>query len=383
MNRKQFILLLVLVVVIGAAGLVIRQRGQSSWQSAGQAIGQKLLPDLPVNDIAQITVKAGGSELNLARRDNVWCVRERNDYPANFSDISGLLLKFADLKVVQSEEVGASQLGRFELLPPGAGANTATQIEFKDAAGKTRNAVLLGKKHMNKARGGMGGMGGDEGWPDGRYLKIGDAKTVAVVSDPLDNVQPKPKAWLNKDFLHIEKPRSIAVQFAEATNSWKLTRASETNDWQLAEAKADEKLDSMKVSGVTSPFSSASFDDVAALNASNAPAGTTLTVETFDGFTYVAKIGASENGDYPANITVSANLATERVAAKDEKAEDKAKLDKEFKDQQSKLAEKLASEKQFANWVYQLPTSAVEALIKPKNELLVEEKREAAPAEGK
>ncbi|MEI8289885.1 MAG: DUF4340 domain-containing protein [Verrucomicrobiota bacterium] len=385
MNRKQFIILLVLVVVIGATGLVIRQRGQSSWQSAGQAIGRKLLPDLPVNDITQITVKAGGSELNLARRDTVWCVRERNDYPANFSEISRLLLKFADLKMVQTEEVGASQLGRFELLPPGAGAKTATQIQFKDQSGKTRNSVLLGKKHMNKARGGQfGGMGGDEGWPDGRYVMVGSgAKALAVVSDPLDNVQPKPEAWLNKDFIHIEKPRTITLQFAEATNSWKLARAAETNDWQLADAKADEKLDPAKVSGVTSPFSSASFSDVAVLNASNAPAGTTLTVETFDGFTYVAKIGTSENGNYPINILVSANLAVERVVAKDEKAGDKAKLDKEFKENLAKLAEKLATEKRFSSWIYQLPTYTVESLLKPRKELLVEEKKEAAPAEVK
>ena len=380
MNRKQFLLLLVLVVVIGAAGLVIHQRVQSSWQSSGQAIGRKLLPDLPVNDIAQITVKAGGSELNLARRDSVWCVRERSDYPADFSEISGLLLKFADLKVVQSEEVGASQLGRFELLPPGGGANTATQIEFKDQNGKTRNSVLLGKKHMNKSRGGQfGGMGGDEGWPNGRYVMVGSgAKTIFMVSDPLEKVQPKPESWLNKDFIHIEKPRSIAVRFLEATNSWKLTRASETNDWLLADAKVDEKLDAAKASGASSPFSSASFNDVAVLTGSNAPSATTLTVETFDGFTYVAKIGASENGSYPVNIIVSANLATERVAAKDEKAEDKAKLDKEFKERQAKIAEKLAGEKRFGHWVYQLPGYTVDPMLKPKKELLVEDKKGAA-----
>jgi hypothetical protein len=70
---------------------------------------------------------------------------------------------------------------------------------------------------------------------------------------------------LNKDFLSIEKPRAIAVQFPEATNSWKLTRASETNDWQLADAKPGEKPDASKISSVTSPFSSASFNDVAPL----------------------------------------------------------------------------------------------------------------------
>ena len=130
MNRKQLIILLVLVVVVGAAGLLVRQRSNNSWEDGGTAIGQKLLPGLPVNDIAQITIKSGTSELNLVKRDNLWRVRERGDYPANFSQISEVLIKLGDLKVAQSEEIGQSQLGRFELLPAGPGPNTSTSVEF-------------------------------------------------------------------------------------------------------------------------------------------------------------------------------------------------------------------------------------------------------------
>ncbi len=376
MNRKQFIILLVLVVVVGGAGLLVRQRGQTSWQSGGQAIGQKLLPNLAVNDIAQINIKSATGELNLAKRDNFWRVRERADYPANFAEISGLLLKFSELKIAQSQEVGASQLGRFELLPPTAGANAGTLVALKDQAGKALATLLLGKKHQSKS--------GDQSWPDGRFVMTGmGAKSLAVISDPLDNVQAKPESWLNKDFLSIESPRSIAVQFAQATNSWKLTRASETNDWQLADAKADEKLDSAKISSVTSPFSAASFSDVSALTASNAPNGTTLTVETFDGFTYVAKIGASENGNYPVNFAVRAKLAVERIAAKDEKPADKATLDQEFKDRQAKLNEKFAREKLCESWVYFLPAGSVDSGIKPKNELLGEVAKETLSPAGK
>ena len=42
MNRKQFLLLLVLVAVVGAAGLALRQRSSASWNQAAAAIGQKL-----------------------------------------------------------------------------------------------------------------------------------------------------------------------------------------------------------------------------------------------------------------------------------------------------------------------------------------------------
>jgi hypothetical protein len=385
MNRKQLTILLTLVVLIGAAGWLVRQRNSNSWQSASQSIGQKLLPDLPVNDIAQIIIKSGTNELNLAKRDNLWCVRERHDYPANFSQISELLLKFADLKIAQTEDVGPSQLGRFQLLPSGGGTNTGTQIEFKDADGKSRGSVLLGKQHLNKPAGNsqFGGMGG-EGWPDGRYVMAGGTKTVALVSDALENVQPQPAQWLAKEFFSIQKPRRIAVEFPVVTNSWELTRNSETNDWQLADAKADEKLDASKISSVTSPFASPTFSDVLPGDTAPGISGltnvTTLTVTTFDNFTYTIKIGSQKNGDFPVALTVTADLPAERVAAKDEKLADKTRLDKEFSDRKQQLTEKLAREKQCEKWIYLLPAYTVDSLLKPRGQLLEEPKKETKDA---
>ncbi|HUC84285.1 MAG TPA: DUF4340 domain-containing protein [Candidatus Acidoferrales bacterium] len=373
MNRKQFLILLVAVVIIGAAGLLVRQRSNNSWHGGGAALGQKLVPDLPINDIAQITIKSGGDQLDLARENNLWRVRERSDYPANFSQISELLMKFADLKVVQNEEVGPSQMGRFQLLPPGTGSNTATLIEFKDQSGKSFSSLLLGKKHMKQpaANPQYPGMG-DEGWPDGRYVMKSAGGDVALISDSLDNVQPKPDQWLNKDFLTVENPRSIAVQFPQATNSWKLTRASETNDWRLADAKAGEKLDASKISSVTSPLSSPNFNDVAPRAPSSSSSNTVLTIQTFDGFDYVANIGPKRDDNYPVSFAISATLPATRAAAKDEKAEEKAKLDKEFQAHQKTLADKLAKEQAFTNWVYQLPSYSIDEILKTRSQLLEE-----------
>lgn len=373
MNRKQFLLLLAVVVVLGAAGLIIYQRGNSSWNAGGAAIGQKLLPALSVNDVAQITVKSGTNELNLERREDVWRVRERGDYPANFQQISELLLKLADLKAVQNEDIGPSQLARLELLPSGGGEGAGTSLELKDQNGKTLGTLLLGKKHMKKAGATtqFGGMD-DESWPDGRYVMTA-SKTVAVISDPLDNVQPKPDDWLNKDFLNVEKPRSIALQFPVATNSWTLTRASETNDWQLANAKPGEKLDSSKISSVTSPFSSASFSDVGKLSPGNASSNTVLTVETFDGFKYTARIGPKLEDNYPVSFSISADLPANRTPANGEKPEDKARLDKDFQARQKTLAEKLAKEQAYTNWTYQLPGYSMDDVLKTRQQLMEEE----------
>jgi hypothetical protein len=386
MNRKQFIILLVLVVALGIAGKVLYQRNQSSWQGGGrQGAAQKLMGDLPINDVAAIVIKGGTNELDLVKKDNLWRVKQRNDYPANFSDISGFLLKSADLKAAQTEEIGASQLGRYKLLPPGPATNTAVLVELRDQNGKVINSLLLGKTHMHKSDGRpspMGEMGDNEGFPDGRYVMVGTgAKTVAVVSDPLSNLEAKPDQWLNKDFFKVEKIRSIAVAFPVATNSWKVTRDTETgSDWKLADAKPDEKLDSAKTSSFSYALSSSSFSDVLPADTKPEQTGldkpTVITLDTFDNFTYTIKVGQKTNDNLPMVVAITAQIPKERTPGKDEKAEDKARFDKEFKDKQKKLEDKLSQEQAYEKWVYLVSNWTVDSLLKDRAQLLVEKKEE-------
>jgi len=74
-------------------------------------------------------------------------------------------------------------------------------------------------------------------------------------------------------------------------------------------------------------------------------------------------------------------LPKERTPGKDEKPEEKEKLDKEFKEQQAKLAEKLKQEKNFEKWTYLVSTWTLEPLLKDRSQLLVEKKPEPKPGE--
>ena len=384
MNRKQLLILLGLVVVLGIVGLALHKRNQTSWQGSGrQGAASKLLGELPVNDIASIVIKGGTNELDLVRQDNLWRVKQRNDYPANFTEISSFLLKAADLKAVQTEEIGPSQLGRYKLLPPGLATNTAVLLELRDQGGKVIKSLLLGKTHMRKSEAQpspMGEMGGNEGFPDGRYVMVGTgAKTLAVVSDPLSNVEAKPDAWLNKDFFKVEKIRSLAVAYPAATNSWKVTRDTETaTDWKLADAKPEEKLDSSKTSGFSYALGSPSFADVLPADTKPEQVGldkpTVVTIDTFDNFTYTLKLGQKTNDNLPMVVTVAAQIPKERTPGKDEKPEDKAKLDKEFKDKQKKFEDKLSQEQSYGKWTYLVSNWTVDSLLKERNQLMAEKK---------
>jgi len=383
MNRKQLTILLVALVVLGGAGLLLRKNQSASWSGSNPAMGKKLLGEFPVNDVTQVTIKQGTNELNLAKKDDLWRVKEREDYPANYSEISEFLMKMRDLKVVQSEEIGPSQLARVSLVP-GEGTNSAMVVDFKDQNGKPIRTLLLGKKHMRKASrpSPMGDLG-DEGWPDGRYVKVGNASQVAVISDALSNVEPKPEPWLNKDFFKVEKIKSISVSYANATNSWKLSRETEAGEWKLADAKPGEQLDASKTSSFNSALGSPTFSDISSKMDLVGANPTQVAVETFENFNYALKVGAKTNDNYPLIVSVTADVAKERTPGKDEKPEDKEKLDKEFKEKTGKLVEKLAQEQAFGKWVYLVSSWTLDSVLKERSQLLVDKKDEKKDAAAK
>jgi hypothetical protein len=385
MNRKQLQLIIILFVVIGGAGLLLMNRNKASWQAADQQMGQKLIKDFPLNDVAHIVIKQPNGELNLVKKNEQWTVQERSGYPANFTEISDLLKKIWELKVTRPVKVSEAQLSRLQLLPPDKGTNAGTLMEFKDKDDKPLAALLLGKKSMKESPGNSPFGGG--GWPDGRFLMLAkNPQSAALVKEPLANVEAKPDPWLNKDFFKVEKVRSISLVSTNATNSWRLSRESETNDWKLADLKADEQLDAAKASGVPNPLSSPSFLDVVPFGEKPDEAGmdkpTVVTVETLNNFTYTLKVGKKAGDEnYRLAMTVTADLPKERTPGKDEKPEEKEKFDKEFKEQQAKLAEKLKQEKNFEKWTYLVSTWTLDPLLKERSQLLVEKKPEPKPGE--
>ncbi|HWD19957.1 MAG TPA: DUF4340 domain-containing protein [Verrucomicrobiae bacterium] len=383
MNRNQLALLVVILVVLGGAGLLLVKHNQETWSEPGGKLGQKLLPSFQMNDVAAIHIQ-GDDAVDLQRKDDGWKVQERGGYPANFGQISELLIKISDLKVGQSEGIGASQLARMRLEEPGKGSNSATLLEFKDSQGKTLDALLIGKKHLRKSEGGMPGPMGDEGYPDGRYVMLkSDPKTVLTISDPLNSVEPKATEWLNKDFFKVEKPQTISFVSTNATNSWKLSRETETSPWVLADLKPGEILDSNKVTSLSSSLGYPSFVDVVA-DAASAKTGLdhplAVTIETFDHFTYAMKVGSkTPENDYYFNVTVTGAPATERTPGKDEKPDDKKKLDQAFQDKLKQTQEKLKQEQSLAPWTYLVNNWIVDPVIRDRAQLMVE-KKAPAPA---
>jgi hypothetical protein len=109
-----------------------------------------------------------------------------------------------------------------------------------------------------------------------------------------------------------------------------------------------------------------------------------ITVQDFNRSTYTLKIGRSTTEAYPVQVSVAADPVKERTPKSDEKAEEKAKLDQEFKDHLNQLEEKAATEKQYEKRPYLVPKSTLDPFFKDRAELLAKKPSPSpTPASGK
>jgi hypothetical protein len=400
MNRKQFLILVLALAVLGGAGLALFWQDIGAYRASGAKIGARLLPQFKLAEVAQMRLQDARQQVTLVRKENGWFVQERGGYPANFQEISDLMVKLAELKVTQSDPVPATLLARVELNEPGkagdtaqppksadaaapqkgadtppqkTGAGTGTLIEFKDAGGKPLARLILGKKILKKDP--LNPLpNAVDGVPAGRYVLRTDAKeTVAVVvSDPLNNADANPGRWLQKDFFKADRIKTLTVGPAGGTG-WKITRTEEWGQWKFASGGGD--LAASRAVAAVNALGSMSFIDVAIdEKPEELEKPHTVVAETFDNLTYTIKIAKRKSGeDYLVNVSVAGEPPKARVLEKDEKAEkaeQKERRDKDFAEARMRLELRLAREKAQSAWNYVVARKDVEPLLQERADLV-------------
>jgi hypothetical protein len=354
MNRKQFVLIILALSIIGGAGLLLLKHKQQSWNVREAKVGQYVFPNFPINDIAAIHVKSG-TDFRVLRTNGVWRVPARYDYPANYGRVSQLLIDIKQLKVMQSEIVGQSLRERVELAEPGSGPGAGSLIEFEDAQGKVVSSLLLGKKHDRKQN--ENEPLGMRGWFDGRYVLIpSEPDNILLVPSELPGAALDPSGWVSTEFFKVENPKFIGLVSPEPDKNWELSREAPTSPWTLNGMKPSETLVRDILARATEIWQWPQFVDVlldppTSLTGLDKP--TVVTVVTFDNLAYTLKVGkTTPSGKHFITVSVAADLPPERMADPSETPDDKKRLDEEFQKNKKVTEEKLAKERGLSKWVF-------------------------------
>ena len=370
MNRKSFLVLVVVLLVVGGAGLALFWQDISAWRSGGGRIGFKPFEKLPANEVAQINLYDGGNQTTLTLKDGRWVLKERADYPASVQEIGDLLVKLPDWKVVQTESVGASLLPRLNLLAPPAGGKAAekndgmgTQLELSDKGGKQLGSVLLGKIVTKKE---PSPLPVQQETPVGRYVLTTATPTVLVMSDALKNATAKPDAWLAREFFKADRIKSLASSGDNA--SWKIARKEEYDPWKFADGG---ELDPSKAVAAANSLNDLKFVDVATgMKPESLEKPRTFVADTYDNLVYTLKVARkADSDDYYMTVSVTGEPPRARTPEPNEKAEDKDKRDKQFAETLKKLDDRVKAEKALGTWVYVVSGKTLEPLLKTRSDL--------------
>jgi hypothetical protein len=380
MNRKQFLWLMLVVLLLGGVSIALFWQDITLYRDSGAKIGARLMPELKISDVAKLRLQDADKEVTLALKDKVWRVEQRGGYPADFAEISGLILKLLDVKVVQTETVGASLHPRLNLLAPdnaakdkgandkGAKEGTGTLMELSDASGKVLVSLVLGKVSLKQDP--MNPRpNAKDGVPAGRHVLVaGRGDSVAVVSDPLEKAVTAPGAWVAKDFFKADRIRTLQLA-GEGASSWKIARDEEWGQWKFA-AGGGQLHPSAAVTA-TNALGSLAFSDVVIDDKAGTGKAAVLTAETFDNLTYTVRLAPLANGDFVLRYTVAGTPPKTRKPEAKEKPEDVAKLDKDFADNLQRLEARVMLEQARSQWAYVVPGKMAAPLLMKREQMAV------------
>ena len=407
MGRIALLILVLLALALGGGALyVLRDSAGTSAVSsvassgtAPAALGAPVLPQLKAADVARITIREPKASLTLEKKSERWVIAERGGYPADLDRVTELVVKAIELKVGQSESIGEQDRARMQLAAPvavsaassalGSAATSgavaegaATAVVFAGADGKTLAELWLGKKYFKTAPEGDA----TKALGDGRFVMLpADATRVIIVSDPLKQATADAKEWVAKDGIAIENLKAIEVKGPEV--NYKLSRAILDTPWQL-DGKGGT-LDASRAGAAANALTRLEIEDVAAAGAATDTAagfdqGHEITASTYDGLDYRLKLGRLEGTRYFVQVTVEGEAKRLAPSAPpNDTDENKEKRDKAFAEETKRFNERIAREKALAPFTVMMAKAKFDDLLKQREALLTQEKKDAKPAAKK
>ncbi|HEY4372052.1 MAG TPA: DUF4340 domain-containing protein [Burkholderiales bacterium] len=380
MGRKGLSILVVLLLVLGGGAAWIYSGGSRAWKQTDTKAGSPVLPGLVVSQVATLRINNGKDTATLELKGGGWTVHEREGYPADVSKIGPFLAKLADLKIIQTDTITEALAPRLNLSPPGQ-ANGGTAVDLTGAASKPLGSLLLGKTIDKDSD----IPGATKKIPSGRYLVKRDAPTIAIaINDPLNDAVANPRDWLDKTFIKPERVKSLTFT-SGGKPRFTLERSEEASmAWTLKDAAKGEELDTGKASDEAGALAGLTMVDVIAgakPDDLGLTTGDVLTAETFDGLTYTLTIGKKDGDNRAVQLGVSGTPSrpATRTAAKDEKPEDKTRLDKSFKDDLDAFNARVKREQAMDKKVFWVADAGVAALLKDREALMKGKQTAAQP----
>jgi len=371
MKLKSLLILIGIAIVL--AGLAHRtSRRQARPAPAG--FGEPLLPDIPLDHIAAVTIQAPAGTVTLSRGHDGWQVEEFHNYPANTIRLRRLLLTLVDLKAGQQIPVDAGTLHELELT-----ADTMTRLTLADEAGRALADLQLGATRTGQTPDhAMMGMGP---FPDGRFVSPDDGQSVFLIRETLHEVDDiRPRDWARRELLSVPGRELARIRITGPDRAPVDLRRDAANTWTLTDPAPGETLDRNKLFAVEGALAHLQLAGVADPDLPATDSGldnpVVFEAQSDAGIVYRVTLGDRHAGGNDRYGRI-------RVAFEpDAEGDDSGEADDEAAASRDELEREAAAlDARLAPWIYILPSYQADSMMRERDSLLKEpEPEDASPA---
>ncbi|MFC5051564.1 DUF4340 domain-containing protein [Rubritalea spongiae] len=386
MSTKVLVSLWALVAVLFVAVLKVRDAQERPIEHVSSlADGDVLLEKLDSSKVATLEFRTSEHEFELKLDDGKWLAPEKGGFPADADRLKRQMGDLFAAKVTHPVQAGEKYYDRFGVAGGDSLAEDAIVLTFKDAEGEVLETLFLGDLIEASTQGLMGGSRNV-----GRRVRLSsEPNTIYSLKDTFMSFSDDLQSWLKKDFIKVQGLKSVKVEAED--QSWSVVRESEEADFELQNLPEGKQAKASEMTSFKRLLSSARFNSVLGKQTwddwekENSDVSTRRAkLQTFEGFEYILNFAPQDsedtNGDYVLSVSVSAELAKERKAEKDETEEETKRADKKFAEEREQFEQKLAAEKACHPYLYLVSKSTLGSLLDDL-ETLTEEKKEDIPNE--
>jgi len=225
MNNKTIGLLAIAILAM-ALIVVLKQRGGTG--PIDEAIGTPLFPGLKekLSDVNEVRFRAGNEMTTIARRDDVWVVVQKDDYPASFSKLSGFLGSLAEAKYAERKTARPENFDALGVTGIDNDSSKATWVSVHTNDGSTYETLI----------------GNEAGGRKGRYVRKPEEDQVWLV-DKITAATGDPVKWIEPVVLSIDSDQVSQVTHRSADGgTLTVKRAGDEGEFEVENLPAGAEL---------------------------------------------------------------------------------------------------------------------------------------------
>lgn len=376
MGNRNLVFIAVTVVAVVAAVAISQQRAPQTRKAT-----PLLFPDLAakVNEVNELQIRDGVSELTARRVSGAWRVVEGDDYPALIDKVKQTVVGAADLRVVAEKTQNPDLHKRLGVEDPESKGAESHLLTLK-SDGEELASFIMGKARRSQS----------PSHSPGFYARLPGQPQALLVEGSLE-ISADVAEWIKRDIVDIEgvEVSDIRISHREGPEVI-LKRATPEDDLALQNIPAGKEQESeyaiVRLAGL---MANIYVNGVKRADrfASVAP-DANIEVKTFDGLLATAQVYGEDGKTYAQFSFAAAPEAAvaEAVEADDsgteasdegaeagetEAGEESIEVGDEDAEEAMTPAEKAqALNALTAGWAYQLSESKAELFTKPQSELV-------------